>query len=393
MKNNLLKVMSEARFLAGEDARGVLVVLEPETDLSDLHLDAIRDCGAAGFVSDGSDSFFEKPDTAPELRYSKERYPDLLAFAVAPRFGVKLRTWAAKNDLAFRVRIEDDGSLSMVVPPAPVKRDRSNDPEITKADILAALREIGVRAGDTLMVHSSLSACGRIVGGAKTIIDALIETVGENGNFFFPSFQRSECVLNGAISTRWDHRPADATRRDSESIRWVGTLPIEFMRLYPDAPRGAHISHSWTGWGKRAAEMLAAQKWDDPPFGESSLPRQVLSAGGKVLHFGSTIARTSFLHSIEDELKLPGYSAQGFFQVRLENGDIIWKALDGSYYGSRISTVENEAAPLYRAALAEGLEIRKVRLGVGTLMLMDCRNYWDVLVKVFRREPLINLGS
>ena len=84
----LMKVMSEARFLAGEDARGVLVVLEPETDLSDRHLGAILDCGAAGFVSDGSAEFFDKPDVAPELVYDRGRFPGLLAFSVPPRFGV-----------------------------------------------------------------------------------------------------------------------------------------------------------------------------------------------------------------------------------------------------------------------------------------------------------------
>ena len=391
--NRLMKVMSEARFLAGEDARGVLVVLEPETALTNARLDALHDCGAAGFVSDGSASFFEKPDAAPELRYDRARHPELLAFAVAPRFGVRLRTWAAKNDPAFRIRLEDDGSLSLVVPPAPVKRDRSHDPDITKDEIVAKLRELGVKPGDALMVHSSLSACGHIVGGAKTVIDALIETVGEAGNFFFPSFQRSECYLNGAISTRWDHRPADVAWRDSEAVRWVGSIPLAFMRLHPDAPRGRHISHSWTGWGRRAAEALAVQAWDEPPFSENSLPRQVLKMGGKVLHFGSTIARTSFLHCIEHHLNLPGYSAPGFFQVRLPDGSIVWKGLEGCYAGSRISTTENESAPLYREALAVGLKIDKVRLGVGTLLLMDCANYWDVLIQVFKRNPSINLGT
>jgi len=387
----LMKVMSEARFLAGEDARGVLVVLEPETALTDEHLDALADCGAAGFVSDGSPSFFEKPDVAPELVYDRARFGSLLAFAVSPRFGVRLRTWAAKNDPAFRVRVGEDGALELVVPSAPVKRDKSRDPDIVKDEIVTKLKELGVQTGDTLMVHSSLSACGHIVGGAKTIVEALVEVVGEGGNFFFPTFQRSECFLNGAIGTRWDHRPADASRRDSASVRWVGMLPLEFMRLYPDAPRGAQISHSWTGWGKRAAEMLSRQAWDDPPFNDESLPYQVYLAGGKILHFGSTIARTSFIHSIEDHFKLPGYSAPAFFEYRLPNGEIAWTGLKGCYCGSRIATTENEAAPLYQEAFKEGLKIDKVKLGVGTLMLIDCRNYWDALSKVFAREPSINL--
>lgn len=388
---SLIRVLSEAQFLAGEDARGALVVLEPETELSDGHLDALLDCGAAGFISDYTPERFEKPDEVPVLVYDKVRFANLRAFAVTPRIGVRLRTYASGNPIC-HVDVDEKGVLSLVPPAATVKRDKSNDPSIDKSEILEAFKRLGVKRGDTLMVHSSLSACGHIVGGAKTVIESLIEAVGEDGHFFFPSFQRSECFLNGAISRRWDHRPADVNRRDSASVLWVGSIPLAFMQLYPDAPRGEQISHSWTGWGKRAAEMLSLQKWNDPPFGESSLPRQVLKAGGKILHFGSTIARTSFLHCLEDHFKLPGYSAPGFYQVRQSDGEIAWVGLTGCYAGSRISTIENENAPLYREAIAEGLRIDKTQLGVGTLMLMDCRNYWDILAKVFVRNPSINLG-
>lgn len=391
-KMSLMRVISEAQFLAGEDARGALVVLEPETTLSSEHLDALLDCGAAGFVSDFTPERFEKPDVVPELAYDRGRYAGLRAYAVTPRTGVRLRTYASGNPVC-RVDVGEDGSLSLVPPAAPAKRDKSRDPQVDKAAILASLRELGVKEGDTLMVHSSLSACGHIVGGAKTVIDALVEAVGEDGNFFFPSFQRSECFLNGTISRRWDHRPADVSRRDSASVLWVGSIPLAFMRLYPDAPRGQQISHSWTGWGKCASEMLSLQRWDDPPFGERSLPMQVKKRGGKILHFGSTIARTSFIHCLEDHLKLPGYSAPGFYQVRKPDGEIAWVGLTGCYAGSRISTTENENAPLYREALKEGLQIGKVRLGVGTLMLMDCNNYWESLAKVFARNPSINLGK
>jgi len=391
-KMSLMRVISEAQFLAGEDARDALVVLEPETELSNEHLDALQDCGVAGFISDFTPERFEKPDAVPELAYDHERYAGLRAYAVTPRIGVRLRTYASGNPVC-HVDIGEGQSLSLVPPSVPAKRDKSHDPDIGKADILAAFRDLGVKKGDILMVHSSLSACGHIVGGAKTVIEALVEAVGEDGNFFFPSFQRSECFLNGAISRRWDHRPADVSRRDSASVLWVGSIPLAFMSLYPDAPRGQQISHSWTGWGKRAAEMLSLQKWDDPPFGERSLPMQVKKCGGKILHFGSTIARTSFLHCLEDHFRLPGYSAPGFYQVRMPDGEIAWVGLTGCYAGSRISTTENENAPLYREAVNEGLEIVKTKLGIGTLMLMDCNNYWESLAKVFARNPAINLGK
>ena len=385
----LLRVLSEAQFLAGEDARGALVMLEPETELTDEHLEAMEECGAAGFVSDFTPARFEKPDEVPGLSYDRIRFAKLMAFAVTPRTGVRFRTFASKG--GFRVRVGDDGALTPVPPPVSVKRDRSKDPDIDKTAILAALAAVGVRKDDALLVHSSLSACGHIVGGAKTIIDALIETVGEDGNLFFPTFQRSECYLNGEISKRWDHRPSDPTARASATIKWVGTLPIEFMRLYPDAPRGTHISHSWTGWGKRAAEVLACQAWDEAPFSDNSAPYKVMEMGGKILHFGSPLGRTSFMHCLETHYDFPGYSAPGFFEVRLPDGTIAWKGLPGTFFGRRETTVLDGDSRLFRAMVAEGLRIGEVKLGAGSLRLMDCRNFWETGSKVMKRDPKINL--
>ena len=385
--------MSEAHFLAGEDARGVLVVLEPETELSDEHLCALEECGAAGFVSDYTLERFEKPDAAPSLAFNRERFATLLAVSVPPRVGVRLRTWAAKGDPAFRVRIKKDGSLEMLPPPPPVKRDRTNDPEITGEMIRDALAEVGVRKGDSLLVHSSLSACGRIAGGAKTVIDALMATVGEDGHLFFPSFRRSECFLNGEVSKRWDHRPADDSVRGGASVKWVGEIPLAFLRLHPDAPRGVHISHPWTGWGRRAAEILSRQKCDEPAFSDNSCPYQVMEMGGKVLHFGTSLGRTSFMHCLETHFHVPGAGAPAFFQVRLPDGGMEWKPLDGAFCGSRETTVKDEHSRFFREAVAEGLEISEVKLGVGRLRLFDCRRYWEIGAKLIARDPSINIGK
>ena len=388
-----MKLMSEARFLAGEDARGALVILEPTTDLSDPHLDALRECGAAGFVSDGSEAFFERPDEAPALVYDRERHAGLLAFAVAPREGVRLRAWASKGDLGYHVTVGDDGVLSFAPPPAPAKRDRSHDPEIDRPAILAALEAVGVRSGDALLVHSSLSACGRIVGGAKTVVEALREAVGEKGHLFFPTFQRSECFLNGTVSSRWDHRPSDRTARASGGVKWVGAIPLEFMRLYPDAPRGAHISHSWAGIGPRAAEILSCQAADEAPFSDNSAPYKVMELlDGKILHFGSPFARTSFMHCLETHYKLPGYGAPGFFQVLREDGRMEWKALPDCFYGRRGTSLYDEESRFCKGLVEEGLRCDRAALGCGTLKLMTCRSFWEAGTRLCRRDPSCNLA-
>ena len=46
---------------------------------------------------------------------------------------------------------------------------------VTREEIAAALKEIGVQCGDTVMFHSSLSSMGWVVGGADTVIDGFLD--------------------------------------------------------------------------------------------------------------------------------------------------------------------------------------------------------------------------
>ena len=52
---------------------------------------------------------------------------------------------------------------------------------VTKHDIISAVRNVGLKEGSTVMVHTSLSRIGYVCGGAQTVIEALIEVVGHEG--------------------------------------------------------------------------------------------------------------------------------------------------------------------------------------------------------------------
>ena len=54
-------------------------------------------------------------------------------------------------------------------------------------DIKAALKEVGVKKGQAIMVHTSLSSLGYVCGGAQSVIEALLESVGEEGTIMMPT--------------------------------------------------------------------------------------------------------------------------------------------------------------------------------------------------------------
>ena len=62
---------------------------------------------------------------------------------------------------------------------------------VSKDQIINGLRELGIKLGMELEVHSSLSSFGYVEGGAATVIQALQETVGLEGSIFMPALRLS----------------------------------------------------------------------------------------------------------------------------------------------------------------------------------------------------------
>ncbi len=50
---------------------------------------------------------------------------------------------------------------------------------IIRSDITDALKSVGLQSGDSVMVHTSLGKIGYVCGGAQTVIEPLIEVVGQ----------------------------------------------------------------------------------------------------------------------------------------------------------------------------------------------------------------------
>ena len=57
----------------------------------------------------------------------------------------------------------------------------------TVGSLVDDLRRLGVETGDVLMVHSSMSALGFVVGGAQAVCEALLIAVGAGGTIAMPS--------------------------------------------------------------------------------------------------------------------------------------------------------------------------------------------------------------
>lgn len=162
-----------------------------------------------------------------------------------------------------------------------------------KTRMIDDLHALGVREGGVLMVHSSLRSLGPVDGGAETIIEALLGALGPGGTLLLPALSY-ENVHAGNPYFDVRHTPS-----------CVGAL-AEYFRLRAGTRRSIHPTHSVSGVGALAAEILSGQENDQTPCGPNSAWHRLPHYDGQILFLGCGMRPNTSMHAVE-ELSEPPY--------------------------------------------------------------------------------------
>src|SRR5947209_4832214 len=128
---------------------------------------------------------------------------------------------------------------------------KKNKPAVNHEDIVSGLRKLGLRGGEIVTMHSSLSSFGWVDGGPETVIAAVREVLGPEGTILVPtmtlwsSLIREKAGNAPLIPYDPDHSPCDKN---------MGSIP-ETLRRLPGAIRSVHPMESVAAIGKHAAEL------------------------------------------------------------------------------------------------------------------------------------------
>jgi len=260
---------------------------------------------------------------------------------------------------------------------------------IDKKQIIIALRELGAELGDLLLVHSSTAGCGYIEDGSDTIISAISDTVGNAGTALFPSFTNKGFIyFDGNINKSKKYRPHDFT--DLSQIS-TGNIPRRFLELSPDSPRSKHLTHSWTGKGKLAATCLKVHEANDSPCSKMSPMAFATKNKGKILYFGCGLGPSTFLHHLEDVMDLK-YLQNALVNVKTPDGGIKSILIPKEPPGHRdFYSSDAENCKFFTEAKKRGLQIKKQRLGLGYLHLIDCQQLFEIGSAIIKDDPNILL--
>ena len=207
---------------------------------------------------------------------------------------------------------------------------RRTDTPHTRATLTRDLRDLGVAPGMNLLVHSSMRRIGYIVGGAQTLLDAILDALGPDGTLMVPT----HTSLN-TDPARWENPPVPAdwikTMRDAipafDPLRTpshlMGQLP-ELLRTWPGARRSSHPVGSFAALGPAATELV-----DHHPllneFGESSPLARLYDLDGHILLLGVGHERNTSLHLAEHRADFPSKSFIQEGCALLIDGQRAWK--------------------------------------------------------------------
>jgi len=179
-------------------------------------------------------------------------------------------------------------------------------PPRTETELRDDLARLGVKPGMTLMVHSSLSAIGWVIGGAPAVVRALLAAVGPEGTLAMPA-ATPHCAdpadwPEPKVPDAWlpairEHLPVFDPRTTPTTIGAIA----ETFRNWPGTLRSAHPLESVCARGRHAEAItrnhpLAFSEGPDGPFGKlHELDSWILLLGVgfnrcTALHYAETVS-------------------------------------------------------------------------------------------------------
>lgn len=250
---------------------------------------------------------------------------------------------------------------------------------VTKSDIMNVLKELGIKSGQSLMVHTSLSSLGYVCGGAQTVIEALNESVGKEGTVMMPSQSWKNLDpkdgVHWTVEEEWWPLIREEWPAYDKDITPTNTMGVvaESFRKWPGTLRSDHPARSFAAWGKHAEYLTENHNLSDI-FGKTSPLGKFYELSGSVLLIGVGYDKNTSLHLADVLADYPSKHNCIEHSAVMEKGKRVWKEYETLF-------VDGEDFNQIGEAFEKEHKIEKACLGDCQLKLMKMRELVDFAVR------------
>lgn len=258
-----------------------------------------------------------------------------------------------------------------------LKEQEQSKKGISKTQLVNDLQKIGIRKGDSVLVHSSLSKIGFVEGGAKTVIGALMDVTGNEGTLLFPTFP-----AKGRNKTHLEEHPFfDITKTPSQ----MGSITEHFRKM-EGVLRSFHPTDCVAAKGPLAEYYTGSHFGQLTPYNEHSPFRKLCDKGGKILMLGTTLnGACTNLHTLEDALdfKFPVYDEK-IFEVKMTDAKGNESVMKTKVHNPEYSAKRNCDAlkPMFEK---EGVLVNGM-IGEAKSMLIDANKMLEVMIRNYNEK-------
>ena len=252
---------------------------------------------------------------------------------------------------------------------------------VARSGLARDLSKLGLEPGGVAMVHCRMSSLGRVVGGAETVVHALLDALGPEGTLM--------------AYTGWqDEPPDDLDALDDEtrriyleehpaydprvalSRREHGRVP-EALRTWPGARHSLHPEAGVAAVGPLAEVLTASHPYDDA-YGAGTPYARLVELGGGVAMLGAPLETVTLVHHAEAIAEVSGKRRVSYGSPVISRGERVWRTFsdidtaDGAFPYERVLGDEDYIEHIARSALASGRG-RSGPVGEATAHLFDAR--------------------
>jgi len=242
--------------------------------------------------------------------------------------------------------------------------------------LAAGLRALGLRRGQDLLIHSSLSRIGWVDGGAATVLSAILEVAGPSATLVVPTETTWNSLTSNAFRAATEG--LDAAERARHIARMPGFDPAstpsagmgafaEHVRTRPAAHRSRHPQTSFAAIGPGARACTSIHDLDCH-LGDRSPIGWLYAADAAILFLGVGYSVCTAFHLAEYRLPGPArrrsyhcFTVQDGTRVAHEFTDIYLDDSDFELIGAELeSALGQETASGLRRGCVGSAECRLV---------------------------------